>query len=40
MKQIKNNLSFLHPESMFMSSNCNEYGNTEGNIEEMGKRLS
>ena len=36
---LKNHLSYMHPESMFLSSCCNE-DQTEGWIEEMGKRLS
>jgi predicted alpha/beta superfamily hydrolase len=40
MKQLKNNLSLIHPESLFMCSTSNEYNQTEGNIDDMGKRLA
>lgn len=39
MKLFKNYISLAHPEAMFLCSSINEE-NTEGNIQEMGEKLS
>lgn len=39
MRLLKNNLSLLHPEALFLCSNKNE-GKTEDDIVEMGSRLA
>jgi hypothetical protein len=39
MRLLKNNISALHPEAIFLSSNSNE-DRTEGDIMEMGERLA
>ena len=39
MKHFKNVISVAHPEAMFLCSSSNE-DNTEGDIAEMGQRLS
>lgn len=39
MKLFKNYISLAHPEAMFLCSSINE-DNTEGDIEEMGDKLS
>ena len=39
MRLLKNNLSVMHPDAIFLSSNANEE-QTEGHIMEMGERLA
>jgi hypothetical protein len=39
MRLLKNNLSIMHPDAIFLSSSANEE-NTEGDIMEMGERLA
>jgi triacylglycerol esterase/lipase EstA (alpha/beta hydrolase family) len=39
MRLLKNNMSLLHPEAMFLCSNANQ-GKTEEDIFEMGARLA
>jgi len=39
MRLMKNTLAMLYPDSIFLSSTCNE-DNTEGDINEMGVRLA
>lgn len=39
MRLLKNNLSVMHPDAIFLSSSSNE-DQTEGCILEMGERLS
>jgi hypothetical protein len=39
VRLIKNNISMLRPDALFLCSNSNEQ-ETEGDIEEMGRRLS
>lgn len=39
MRLMRNNLALLFPDSMFLSSSCNE-DNTEGDINDMGIRLA
>ena len=39
MKLLKNQISMVHPEGIFLLSKKNE-GKTEGNIEAMGKNLA
>jgi len=39
MRLMRNNLALLYPDSIFLSSICNE-DNTEGDISEMGIRLA
>ncbi len=39
MRMLKNNISFLHPEAIFLSSTANE-DQTEGDIFEMGERMA
>lgn len=39
MRLLKNNLSILHPDGIFLSSSSNE-DHTEGDILEMGERLA
>lgn len=39
MRLMRNNLALLHPDSMFLSSTCNEE-NTEGDVNDMGIRLA
>ncbi|EGR30000.1 serine esterase, putative [Ichthyophthirius multifiliis] len=39
MKVFRNYLTYLYPESLFLSSNCNE-DSTVGDIQEMGKNLA
>jgi len=39
MKLLKNSISMVHPEAIFLLSKNNEK-ETEGNIEEMGVRLA
>lgn len=39
MRLMRNNLALLYPDSMFLSSTCNE-DNTEGDINDMGIRLA
>lgn len=39
MKLLKNSISMVHPEAIFLLSKSNE-SQTEGNIEEMGVRLA
>ena len=39
MRLLKNNISLLHPEALFLSSQTNET-DTEGDITEMGVKLS
>jgi len=39
MRLLKNNLSLMHPDAIFLSSTSNEE-QTEGDIFEMGERLA
>jgi hypothetical protein len=39
MRLLKNNLSILHPDGIFLSCTSNE-DKTEGDILEMGQRLA
>jgi hypothetical protein len=39
MRLLKNNLSLMHPDAIFLSSSSNEE-QTEGDILEMGVRLA
>ena len=39
MRLLKNNLSILHPDGIFLSSQSNEE-QTEGDILEMGQKLA
>ena len=39
MRLLKNNLSVMHPDAIFLSSSANEE-QTEGDIMEMGERLA
>jgi len=39
MRLLKNNLSIMHPDAIFLSSSSNEE-QTEGDILEMGERLA
>ena len=39
MRLLKNNLSLMHPDAIFLQSSANE-DQTEGDIFEMGERLA
>ena len=39
MRLLKNNLSVMHPDAIFLSSSANE-DKTEGDLFEMGERLA
>ena len=39
MRLLKNNLSLIHPEALFLCS-CSNEDTTEGDIAEMGMRLA
>jgi hypothetical protein len=39
MRLLKNNLSIVYPDSLYLCSSSNE-DNTEGDIEDMGKNLA